>query len=130
MDLFKRINDQHGHAVGDKALQAVSATLQSTLRKADQLGRYGGEEFLIVLSNTDLQQAVVIAERCRQAISQACLYEENDKRLQVTASFGVSSSAQCGYQLDKLVRQADKYLYQAKERGRNQVVSILNTVAL
>lgn len=130
VDLFKRINDQYGHAVGDKALQAVSATLQNILRKVDQLGRYGGEEFLIVLSQTELEQAVVIAERCRQAISDAILYDEQDEKLQVTASFGVSSSAHCGYQIDKLVRQADKYLYQAKEQGRNQVVSILNTVTL
>ncbi len=130
VDLFKRINDQYGHAVGDKALQAVSATLQNILRKVDQLGRYGGEEFLIVLSQTELEQAVVIAERCRQAISDAILYDEQDEKLQVTASFGVSSSTHCGYQIDKLVRQADKYLYQAKEQGRNQVVSILNTVTL
>lgn len=130
VDLFKRINDTYGHLVGDKALQAVSATLQNTIRKVDELGRYGGEEFLIVLSQTDLEQAVVIAERCRLAISQAVVYDENDEKLQVTASFGVSSSAQCGYQIDKIVRQADKYLYQAKGQGRNQVVSILNTVTL
>ena len=130
VDLFKRINDVYGHLVGDKALQAVAATLQSTLRKVDQLGRYGGEECLIVLRQTDLQQAVFIAERCRQAISEAVLYNEHDEKIQVTASFGVTSSVQCGYQAEKIVRQADKYLYQAKGQGRNQVVSILNTVTL
>lgn len=128
VDLFKRINDAHGHAIGDKALQVVAATLQSTLRKADQVGRYGGEEFLIVLSQTELEQAVIIAERCRVAISNAYVSDEHDQRLQVTASFGVSCSEQCGYQLDKIVRQADKYLYEAKHQGRNQVVSILNTI--
>lgn len=130
IDLFKRINDTHGHLAGDKALQIVAATLQSTLRKVDQVGRYGGEEFLIVLSQTDLKQAVVIAERCRQAISEAVVHDEHGEKLHVTASFGVSCSAQCGYQVEKIVRQADKYLYQAKRQGRNQVVSILNTVTL
>ncbi|RYY80190.1 MAG: GGDEF domain-containing protein [Moraxellaceae bacterium] len=128
VDLFKRINDAHGHAIGDKALQVVAATLQSTLRKADQVGRYGGEEFLIVLSQTELEQAVIIAERCRVAIANAYVSDEQDQRLQVTASFGVSCSEQCGYQLDKIVRQADKYLYEAKHQGRDQVVSILNTI--
>lgn len=128
VDFFKKINDAHGHLIGDKALQVVAATLQSTLRKADQVGRYGGEEFLIVLSQTELEQAVIIAERCRVAISNAYVSDEQDQRLQVTASFGVSCSEQCGYQLDKIVRQADKYLYEAKHQGRNQVVSILNTI--
>lgn len=127
IDLFKNINDQYGHLIGDKALQVVAATLKSTLRKADQVGRYGGEEFLIVLSQTELDQAVIIAERCRVAIGNAYVSDEHDQRLQVTASFGVSCSEQCGYQLDKIVRQADKYLYEAKHQGRNQVVSILNT---
>lgn len=130
VDLFKRINDIYGHLIGDKALQAVASTLKNTLRKVDQLGRYGGEEFLVVLSNTDPQQAMFIAERCRQAIHEAVVFDEHDEALQVTASFGVASSAQCGYQAEKIVRQADKYLYQAKGQGRNQVVSILNTVTL
>lgn len=130
VDLFKRINDTYGHLVGDKALQAVSSTLQNTVRKVDELGRYGGEEFLIVLSHTDLKQAMVIAERCRQSICDAVVFDEHDERLQVTASFGVASSEQCGYQAERIVRQADKYLYQAKGQGRNQVVSILNTVTL
>lgn len=130
VDLFKRINDVYGHLIGDKALQAVASTLQNTLRKGDQLGRYGGEEFLIVLSQTDLKQAVTIAERCRQAVSETMLHNDDEEKLQVTASFGVSSSMQCGYQIDKIVRQADKYLYQAKGQGRNQVISILNTVTL
>ncbi|XID74378.1 GGDEF domain-containing protein [Alkanindiges sp. WGS2144] len=127
IDLFKKINDIHGHLIGDKALQAVSATLQSTLRKDDQVGRYGGEEFLIVLNQTELKQAVTIAERCRVAISEVYISDEQDQRLQITASFGVSCSQQCGYQTEKIIRQADRYLYQAKDQGRNQVVSILNT---
>ena len=130
VDLFKRINDTHGHLIGDKALQVVAATLQSTLRKSDQVGRYGGEEFLIVLNQTALEQAVIIAERCRAAVGNAYISDEQDQRLQVTASFGVSSSIQCGYQLDKIIRQADTYLYEAKRQGRNQVVSILNTIAV
>ena len=130
VDLFKRINDVYGHIVGDKALIAVASTLQNTLRKVDLLGRYGGEEFLVVLSHTDLHQAMFIAERCRQAICDTVICNDDNEALQISASFGVASSTQCGYQAEKIVRQADKYLYQAKGQGRNQVVSILNTVTV
>lgn len=130
VDFFKKINDLHGHMIGDKALQVVAATLESTLRRVDKLGRYGGEEFLIILNETSLQQAIIIADRCRMAIANAYIHDEFDQRLKVTASFGVSCSDNCDYIADRMIRQADRYLYEAKQQERNQVVSILNTITI
>ncbi len=122
IDYFKNINDQYGHLIGDKALQVIALTLQSTLRKADSVGRYGGEEFLIVLEGTSLEQAALVAERCRVAINNAFVSSEQGKRIYLTASFGVSDSEQYGYEMDTLITHADKNLYMAKRQGRNQVV--------
>lgn len=122
IDYFKNINDQYGHLIGDKALQIMAFTLQSTLRKADSVGRYGGEEFLIVLDGTSLEQAAMVAERCRVAITNAYVSNEQGKRIYLTASFGVSDSEQYGYDMDTLIKYADKNLYMAKRQGRNQVV--------
>ena len=130
IDYFKNINDQYGHLIGDKALQVVAFTLQSTLRKADSVGRYGGEEFLIVLDGTSLEQAAMVAERCRVAINNAYVSNEQGKRIYLTASFGVSVSEQYGYDMDTLIKHADKNLYQAKRQGRNQVVFDVDDVEL
>lgn len=130
IDYFKNINDQYGHLIGDKALQVVAFTLQSTLRKADSVGRYGGEEFLIVLDGTSLEQAAMVAERCRVAINNAYVSNEQGKRIYLTASFGVSVSEQYGYDMDTLIKHADKNLYQAKRQGRNQVVFDADDVQL
>lgn len=125
IDFFKNINDQFGHLVGDKALQVVALTLQSTLRKMDSVGRYGGEEFLIVLDGTSLEQAAMVAERCRVAINNAYISNDKAQRIYITASFGVSDSNQYGYDMDTLIKYADKNLYIAKNQGRNQVISSL-----
>lgn len=130
LDFFKRINDQFGHPIGDKALQVVALTLQSMLRKMDQVGRYGGEEFLIVLDATNLEQAMLVAERCRVAISHAYLSDNKGQEIALTASFGVSCSQQLGYDQHVLIQQADQHLYDAKHRGRNQVVANLNNLSL
>lgn len=125
LDFFKRINDQFGHPMGDKALQVVSLTLQTTLRKMDQVGRYGGEEFLIVPDSANLEQAIMVAERCRVAISQAVLMNQQ-QRILLSASLGVSCSEQFGYDQHALIQQADQHLYAAKHGGRNQVVANLH----
>jgi diguanylate cyclase (GGDEF)-like protein len=118
LDHFKRINDAHGHSRGDEALAAVAATLRSALRESDFVGRYGGEEFLILLPETGKQQARVVAEKVRAGVETIAL---SNLELRVTASLGVATLPDdCG-DADALVRAADRALYAAKSGGRNRV---------
>ncbi len=119
IDHFKSINDTYGHSVGDDVLRVVSSTLQSPLREADILCRYGGEEFAVVLPNTDIEQAVAVAERLRSAISQA---QMPVAKLRVTASLGVSVISEATLDPQEMLDQADKGLYVAKRQGRDQVI--------
>ena len=118
VDFFKRINDQHGHDVGDQVLVEVAHNLKSVLRPGDFLARYGGEEFFLILPNTPLDQAILVAERLRQQVSQTQV-EGVD---QVTLSLGVAQATPDQPHPQFAVRMADQRLYQAKSRGRNQVV--------
>ncbi|MDR3088573.1 MAG: diguanylate cyclase [Desulfobulbaceae bacterium] len=119
IDHFKRINDTFGHAAGDQVLRRVAAILTETLRTNDISGRYGGEEFAVVLPDTPLVTAGNIAERLRQAITNATI--ESDKgAIRCTVSIGVSVAGDAG--LEAALAVADKCLYTAKENGRNRVV--------
>ncbi|HEU0200582.1 MAG TPA: GGDEF domain-containing protein [Burkholderiaceae bacterium] len=120
LDHFKHINDRYGHAVGDAALRLVADTLRKELRDTDRLGRYGGEEFAIILPRTDAQDAVAVAERVRAAI--AALANDSlgiDGRL--TLSVGVAVAAANDADFDAVFVRADQALYRAKENGRNRV---------
>ena len=118
LDHFKHVNDAHGHSRGDEVLAAVAATLRSSLRESDFVGRYGGEEFLILLPDTGKQQARTVAEKVRAAVEAIVL---SNLELRVTASLGVATLPDdCG-DADSLVRAADRALYAAKGRGRNRV---------
>ena len=118
LDHFKHINDAHGHSRGDEVLAAVAATLRSSLRESDFVGRYGGEEFLILLPDTGKQQARTVAEKVRAAVEAIVL---SNLDLRVTASLGVATLPDdCG-DADSLARAADRALYAAKGRGRNRV---------
>lgn len=117
LDHFKSINDIHGHSTGDLVLREVAATLRECVRSSDLVCRYGGEEFCILLAQTDLEQAVLTAERYRCAIEALSLPE-----ITVTASLGVSSSALGAANAQEMIDQADKCLYIAKRQRRNQVV--------
>lgn len=119
IDHFKSINDTYGHSVGDDVLRVVASALQSPLRESDILCRYGGEEFAVVLPNTDIDQAVVVAERLRSAISQA---QMPLAKLKVTASLGVSVISETTLDPQEMLDQADKGLYVAKRQGRDQVI--------
>jgi len=121
IDLFKVVNDTHGHQIGDKVLQEFSIRLKDSLRQYDILARYGGEEFMLLLPDTDIETAVTIAEKLRVTISQPLFCLENSLQLEVSASFGVASV--CGKTIDckALVAEADRALYLAKNNGRNQV---------
>ncbi len=117
IDHFKSVNDRYGHATGDKIIKMVAFLLQKHFREDDLVGRYGGEEFCIVLPDIDLKQAAKIANRVRQAIM-----EDSTSGIQVTMSFGVSSTKFNAHKPSELINQADKALYIAKESGRNRVV--------
>jgi len=120
VDHFKRVNDRHGHAVGDQVLKAMAARLVSALRAEDQVGRYGGEEFLLILPATSLGQATALTDRLRQRLDTQPLVPALDRP--VTASFGVAEW-QRGEAAGTLVRRADQALYGAKAAGRNRVVA-------
>ncbi len=120
LDHFKQINDQYGHNKGDETLIQVSEALSQIIRDNDVVGRFGGEEFILILHQSSLAQAENITERCRQAIQALHLLSNVGDLIKVTASFGVAfSSTETNPQ--KLLSQADKALYEAKACGRNQV---------
>lgn len=122
LDYFKTINDTHGHASGDWALQQVVKTCRNFMRNNDVFGRIGGEEFAVVLPGCHADKAVMLAEICRDAIA-AIDSSGSGKQFPLSASFGVSGSDTSGYQLKQLLADADHAMYQAKELGRDQVVA-------
>lgn len=120
LDFFKRINDNYGHDAGDIVLRQISDLMVKTLRTQDLVGRMGGEEFVLVLPNADLNDALQIAERCRRVIEQQQIQIANGQQIQVTASFGVAI-ANHDWSQEQVYTYADQALYLAKQRGRNQV---------
>ncbi|MBZ9613607.1 tetratricopeptide repeat-containing diguanylate cyclase [Rheinheimera maricola] len=120
LDHFKQINDRYGHDTGDTVLQQMCMTVAAMLREQDHFGRTGGEEFLIVLPNTDAEQAVIIAERLRLAIA-AIRFADGPQALNITCSLGVSQILP-DEALNTSLARADDALYQAKAAGRNRVV--------
>ncbi|MCK4501979.1 MAG: GGDEF domain-containing protein [Desulfuromonadales bacterium] len=121
IDFFKKVNDQWGHEVGNQALIHLSQLLQQAVRKLDIPCRYGGEEFAIILPDTNLSAGVQVAERIRQKITATPLGVAG-KPLQMTVSMGITTYAEAdAIAVEELVKQADQYLYKAKKGGRNQV---------
>jgi diguanylate cyclase (GGDEF)-like protein/PAS domain S-box-containing protein len=120
VDHFKEVNDNWGHAVGDKALIAVSDALLQASRRTDLVGRWGGDEFMVVLPELQLESAMPLAERQRQAIAAGAPDELDDRGL--TASFGVTEAV-LGDTSATLLARADSALYRAKSQGRNRVES-------
>lgn len=119
LDLFKNINDDYGHDAGDEVLKRFSSMLINVIRQTDVAARWGGEEFLVLLPDTSLLQALTLAERIRMEVEQT-RFNFNDARLPVTLSAGVCTIAQAE-SVNDLLRQADLHLYSAKDHGRNQV---------
>ncbi|MEG0029590.1 GGDEF domain-containing protein [Acinetobacter sp.] len=122
LDHFKSINDRFGHHMGDKVLVAVSQELNHHLREHDLVGRFGGEEFILILKHSSHIKAHQIAERCRASIEALIISNDEGQSIRVTASFGI---AQSHHELrpQQLLSQADKALYAAKASGRNQILS-------
>lgn len=122
IDFFKRVNDLHGHAVGDEVLRKLAIQVQSTLRASDLFGRWGGEEFIVLMPGTGLMQAVEAAERVRAALHALVFVGEGGGPFGITVSVGVAQ-LQAQESADLLTQRADKALYAAKHSGRDRVLA-------
>ena len=120
IDHFKRVNDTYGHAFGDEVLKMMARVCKQTLRETDIFARFGGEEFIVLLTNTDLAGGTIVAERVRQNIEQCGVTLSTGDIFHFTVSVGVVGS-NASDDLDELIKRADSALYMAKENGRNQV---------
>lgn len=121
LDHFKQVNDVHGHLAGDRVLRALASMLADEKRASDFLGRYGGEEFVLMLPETDAEQAQSCAENIRLRV-QRTKFRCEDKSIRITVSAGVGQVDPKNDTIDKLFERVDAALYRAKENGRNQVV--------
>jgi diguanylate cyclase (GGDEF)-like protein len=121
LDGLKIVNDTAGHGCGDVVLQAVSGVIQETVRAQDSVARMGGDEFCILLPETDLSEAVTVAERLRVEVADLVIRYRGET-VRVMASLGVASSEQCGLTWQGLMDYSDSALYRAKREGRNRVV--------
>lgn len=116
IDFFKKVNDTYGHAAGDEVIKMAANSLREVVRDMDMVARFGGEEFCVILPGAPLEQAQLIAERCRQKIE-----EKVTNGIKVTGSFGVTSIRMGAVTANQLIQQADEALYYSKQHGRNQV---------
>lgn len=121
IDFFKRINDSYGHKVGDEFLKNLVKVSRSALREMDIIGRLGGEEFAVLLPETDKEKAMEVAERLRVAVAEAKVHLQGGLPISATISIGVASLNSKDENIDELLNKADKALYKAKETGRNKV---------
>jgi diguanylate cyclase (GGDEF)-like protein len=120
IDRFKRINDQHGHHIGDIVLRGMAEAASAQVRKIDTFGRTGGEEFLIILPDTDHETGLVIADRLRRLVSELAIVA-GGTTIWVTVSIGLANLLGEDDTVEALLRRADKALYEAKDAGRNRV---------
>lgn len=122
IDHFKQVNDNHGHQTGDTVLKEVAEQLQNSVRPYDIVGRYGGEEFLILLPECCVDEAMDVADRVRRSVSEA-IFEIGDTAIPITISLGLTAcDGKKPVNVDSLIRHADDALYQAKKNGRNRVI--------
>ena len=122
VDHFKRINDRHGHAVGDAALKQLAALMRRQVREVDRVGRFGGEEFLVLLPGLELPAARAVAERLRESVAATPLAHA-DAAITLSVSIGIAQSAGAHEDVSRLLVRADAALYQAKQGGRDQVAA-------
>ena len=124
IDYFKKVNDNFGHAVGDIAIKMVADVCVETIRKTDILGRIGGEEFAILLVQTNYTDALKTAERLRLNVENIKLFDDNGVQVNLRISIGITKYNSKEDFLENLMIRSDKALYRAKNEGRNRVVSI------
>ncbi len=122
LDHFKKINDKHGHVIGDRVLQEIAARCTSCIRETDFIGRYGGEEIVILLPETGSKLSSEVAERLRLLIDDEPIEIKAGLKINISASFGVASRDENTGDLEKLIACADEAMYSAKSKGRNRVV--------
>lgn len=123
IDHFKKLNDTHGHPFGDEVLRAVSRTMSARLRSSDVACRYGGEEFAVILPNTDAPRAALLAEDVRSRVTDISLSRGKELSVGVAASFGVTDLGR-DQEAQSLLQTADDALYEAKRSGRNRVITV------
>jgi len=120
IDHFKSVNDTYGHASGDVVLRGVAQTIASNLRTSDMIGRYGGEEFMLILTETDVEEGAVLAEKLRTLVQRQRFPVDGNPDLTVTISIGLVGGVGAKLRMESLVRDADAAMYSAKSLGRNQ----------
>jgi diguanylate cyclase (GGDEF)-like protein len=128
LDHFKMINDNYGHSAGDLTLNSAAQFIMSRLRESDLFCRYGGEEFLLLLPDTDQDGAAVVAEELRKGLAGLRL-ENTNKCFFITASFGVAEKQPADTSVVEVLIRADQALYRAKDEGRNRVCRASNASA-
>ena len=119
LDFFKKVNDTYGHAAGDSVLKVTAGIIRQTIRSYDLLGRYGGEEFVLMITNLDLEEAHKLMERIRENMEH-CITNYEDKEIKITCSIGLAEFTE-NDTLETSVKKADEALYVAKKSGRNRV---------
>ncbi len=120
IDLFKAVNDTYGHGVGDVVLRGVAQTIAANLRASDLIGRYGGEEFMLILTETNVEEGAVLTEKLRTLVQRQRFPVEGNPELSVTISIGIAGGAGSSLRVETLIRDADAAMYSAKALGRNQ----------
>ncbi len=128
LDHFKRINDTHGHAVGDSVLRTFAEQASAAMRGTDTVGRWGGEEFLVIYPHSDGVEAVQAAARLLQLVAAAVVMTPGGHALTFTVSIGLTEYVPCE-SIDALVERADRAMYQAKSEGRNRVATLAKSIA-
>jgi diguanylate cyclase (GGDEF)-like protein len=123
LDYFKRINDQYGHDVGDQVLKQVAQLFIDTLRHSDIAGRFGGEEFILLLPDTGIESALLVVERLRTRLQEEVV-ESEDEKVSITATFAVTEVSNDDAAIEDVIRRADKGLYEGKAAGRNRVMAV------
>jgi len=122
LDQFKKINDLHGHDAGDCILKEFSRSISPLMRKGDEFARIGGEEFMIIVADADMETAYALAERLLDGISKLRVSYKN-KLLNITMSVGITQVCSSDTYFDQVFCRADRALYQSKKQGRNQITS-------
>ena len=130
IDHFKQVNDRWGHAAGDRALQVFAGICSAIIRDNDTVGRMGGEEFAVILPDTDLPQAVLTAERLLSAVREANIAIDGGSSVRITASIGVATIGAGDTSLEQLLARSDAALYRAKAAGRDRVCTDRQVVPL
>jgi diguanylate cyclase (GGDEF)-like protein len=120
IDHFKAVNDSYGHAAGDIVLRGVAQTIAENLRTSDHIGRYGGEEFMLILTETDMEEGAAISEKLRKLVERGRFKVQGHPNLSVTVSIGIVGGSGGQLRAENMVRDADAAMYSAKSLGRNQ----------